>query len=476
MLNTPTPELLEQLRQIVGPTGALNQPQDIAPYLVDHRKLFHGATPLVLRPDSTLQVSQILALCHSHRIGVVPVGGNTSYCGGATPSSSGNEIVISLSRLKRIRHVDADNYTLTAEAGCVLAAVQHAAEAVDRLFPLSLGSEGSCQIGGNLSTNAGGTAVLRYGMARDLILGLEVVLADGRILDDLSALRKNNTGFDLRNLFIGAEGTLGIITAATAKLYPLPRTYVTAMVAVHDPAAAVELLSYLRSRGSDTLSTFELIPRVGLDLVCKYISDVHDPFDDAYPWYVLLEATSAQVTDQLTEEFSALLTQAHEDNIVLDALLAQNSTQRDFFWRIRESIPEAQTRAGGSIKHDVSVSISDLPKFIQEGSALCQRIAPEGVLVIYGHLGDGSLHFNINTPDAGAHTNFFAKKTALNSALHTLAKNYRGSISAEHGIGQLKRDDLAAFKDPVSLEVMHSIKKALDPHGIMNPGKVLTTP
>ncbi len=475
MLNRPAPEVLEQLRHIVGPAGALDQPQDVAPFLEDHRKLFRGATSLVLRPDSTEQVSQILKLCHAHRIGVVPVGGNTSYCGGATPSSSGNEIVLSLARLKRIRHVDANNYTLTAEAGCILASVQQAAEAVDRLFPLSLGSEGSCQIGGNLSTNAGGTAVLRYGMARDLVLGLEVVLPDGRILDDLSGLRKNNTGYDLRNLFIGGEGTLGIITAATLKLCPLPRTYVTALVAVNNPAAAVELLSYLRGSGSDTLSTFELIPRIGIDLVCKHITGMHDPFESVHPWYVLLEATSAQVTDQLTDEFSALLTHAQESNLVREVLLAQNSTQRDFFWRIRESIPEAQTRAGGSIKHDVSVSISDIPKFIEEGSTACQRIAPEGVLVIYGHLGDGSLHFNINTPDAGAHPGFFAKKNALNAALHILAKNYRGSISAEHGIGQLKRDELATFKNPVALQVMRSIKQTLDPHGIMNPGKVLTT-
>ena len=474
MLNTPTPELLEQLRQIVGPVGALDQPEDIAPYLVDHRKIFRGATPLVLRPDSTDQISQILTLCHANRIGIVPVGGNTSYCGGATPSSSGNEIVLSLSRLKRIRHVDIDNNTLTVEAGCVLAAVQQAAEAVNRLFPLSLGSEGSCQIGGNLSTNAGGTAVLRYGMARDLVLGLEVVLPDGQILNDLSDLRKNNTGYDLRNLFIGAEGTLGIITAATLKLYPLPHTYITALVAVNDPATAVELLSYLRSSGSDTLSTFELIPRIGMDLVCKHIAGIHDPFEDTHPWYVLLEATSTQCTDQLTEELSTLLVHAQDNHLVRDVLLAQNSTQRDFFWRIRESIPEAQTRAGGSIKHDVSVSISDLPKFIEEGSALCQRIAPEGVLVIYGHLGDGSLHFNINTPDAGAHPNFFAKKASLNHTIHELAHHFRGSISAEHGIGQLKRDELATFKHPVAMQVMQAIKQALDPQGIMNPGKVLS--
>ncbi len=474
MLNTPTPELLNQLKQIVGPSGVVDQPQDIAPYLVDHRKLYRGATSLVLRPESTEQVSQILKLCHAHHIGVVPVGGNTSYCGGATPSSAGNEIVVSLSRLNHIRHIDPDNYTLTVEAGCVLAEVQQAAEAAERLFPLSLGSEGSCQIGGNLSTNAGGTAVLRYGMARDLVLGLEVVLPDGRVLDDLNALRKNNTGYDLRDLFIGAEGTLGIITAATLKLYPLPRTRVTALVAVDDPASAVALLSFLRSSGSDALSTFELMPRIAIDLVCRHIAGIHDPFDDTHPWYVLIEASTAQLTDHLTEELSEVLVRAQQNQLVRDVLLAQSSSQREFFWRIRETIPEAQTRAGGSIKHDVSVSISDLPKFIDEGTALCKRIAPEGVMVIYGHLGDGSLHFNINTPDAGAHPEVFAKKTALNNAVHELAMRYRGSISAEHGIGQLKRDELAEFKNPVAMQLMHTIKQALDPHGIMNPGKVLT--
>jgi FAD/FMN-containing dehydrogenase len=473
MLNTPTPELLNQLKQIVGPSGVVDQPQDIAPYLVDHRKLYRGATSLVLRPGSTEQVSQILKLCHAHHIGVVPVGGNTSYCGGATPSSAGNEIVVLLSRLKRIRHIDPNNYTLTVEAGCVLAEVQQAAEAAERLFPLSLGSEGSCQIGGNLSTNAGGTAVLRYGMARDLVLGLEVVLPDGRVLDDLNALRKNNTGYDLRDLFIGAEGTLGIITAATLKLYPLPRTRVTALAAVDDPAAAVALLSFLRSSGSDALSTFELMPRIAIELVCRHIAGINDPFDDTHPWYVLIEASTAQLTDHLTEELSEVLVRAQQNQLVREVLLAQSSSQREFFWRIRETIPEAQTRAGGSIKHDVSVSISDLPKFIDEGTALCKRIAPEGVMVIYGHLGDGSLHFNINTPDAGAHPEFFAKKAALNNAVHELAMRYRGSISAEHGIGQLKRDELAEFKNPVAMQLMHTIKQALDPHGIMNPGKVL---
>ena len=476
MLNPPSADALEQLRQIVGPAGWLDQPADIEPFLVDHRRLYRGATPLVLRPDSTEQVAQILRLCHQQHIGVVPVGGNTSYCGGATPAEDGSQIVVSLARLKRVCHVDPLNYTLTVEAGCVLADVQKAAEQQDRLFPLSLGSEGSCQIGGNLSTNAGGTAVLRYGMARDLVLGLEVVLPDGSVLDDLTGLRKNNTGYDLKHLFMGAEGTLGIITAATLKLFPLPRTRVTALVALHDPAAAVTLLSQLRSSGSDSLATFELMPRSALQLVFEHIPGLSDPFDAAHPWYVLLEATTAQQTDRLSEEIMAALSDALEQSLLRDVLLAQNSQQRDTFWRIRESIPEAQTRAGGSIKHDVSVTISEVPRFIEEGMELCQRIAPEGVMVVYGHLGDGSLHFNINAPAHGYRKAFHAKATTLNHAMHALIATYRGSISAEHGIGKLKRDELPHYKNPVALAAMKSIKQALDPHGIMNPGKVLTGP
>ncbi|MGE0115429.1 MAG: FAD-binding oxidoreductase [Steroidobacteraceae bacterium] len=475
--SNPTPVLLDQLRALVGPAGYFDQAGDIEPFLVDHRRLYRGATPLVLRPDSTEQVSRILRFCHDHRIGVVPVGGNTSYCGGATPSADGAQIVVSLARLKRIRSVDPLNYTLTVEAGCVLAEVQQAAEAQDRLFPLSLGSEGSCQIGGNLSTNAGGTAVLRYGMTRELVLGLEVVLPDGRVLDDLTGLRKNNTGYDLRNLFMGAEGTLGIITAATLKLFPLPRTRVTALVAVNDPAAAVALLTHLRSSGSDSLATFELMPRIALELIFQHIQGISDPFDAVHPWYVLLEATTAQLTDILNDEITTALASAQEHGLLRDALLAQNASQRELFWRIRETIPEAQTRAGGSIKHDVSVAISDLPRFIEAGMARCRQTAPEGVIVVYGHLGDGSLHFNINTPTQpstqAARDAFLAKTSSLNHAMHELTRDYRGSISAEHGIGQLKRDELAHYKDPVAMDVMRSIKRAFDPHGIMNPGKVL---
>jgi len=476
MLNLPTTELLNQLKALVGASGYLDQSADIEPFLVDHRKLYRGAASLVLRPDSTAQISAILKLCFQHRVGVVPVGGNTSYCGGATPAADGSQIVLSLARMNKVRHVDADNNTLTVEAGCILANIQQQAETIDRLFPLSLGAEGSCQIGGNLSTNAGGTAVLRYGMARDLVLGLEVVLPDGRVLDDLNALRKNNMGYDLKHLFMGAEGTLGVITAATLKLFPRPRIRVTALVALNNPAAAIALLSLLRSQSSDALTTFELMPRVALELVFTHLSNCHDPFATTHPWYVLLEASATSTTLALATELTQTLSDAVEQGLINDAALAQSETQREFFWRLRESIPEAQRVAGGSIKHDVSVAISDLPRFIDAGSELCQQIAPEGLLVIYGHLGDGSLHFNINAPLHGSKNDiaaFMAKAPQLHHAMHELIAQYRGSLSAEHGIGQLKVDELAHYKNGVAMQVMHSIKQALDPHGIMNPGKVL---
>ncbi len=469
----PIPDsLLSRLKSIVGPKGYFDQPADIEPYLVDHRKLYRGATPLVLRPDSTEQVSAILAACNEAGVGVVPAGGNTSYCGGATPHEAGNEIVLSMARLKKIRAVDPVNNTLVAEAGCILAVVQEAAAEVDRLFPLSLGSEGSCQIGGNLSTNAGGTAVLHYGMMRDLVLGLEVVLADGRVLDGLKGLRKDNTGYDLKNLFIGAEGSLGIITAAVCKLFPKPLSVATALVAVPSPRAAVELLSRLRS-GTGALTTFELMPRIALELTLKHITGVSDPFDIPSPWYVLAEASSPRADDPLEDLLESALGEAMEAELVTDAVVARSEAQRQMFWRIREQIPEAQRQEGASIKHDVSVTITAIPDFIEEGAAIIRGLAPGARLVAYGHLGDGNLHFNAQSPVQGDTTAFLAQAPAINRAIHDLIARYRGSISAEHGIGRLKREELKAYKSAVDLDVMRSIKAALDPKGIMNPGKVL---
>jgi FAD/FMN-containing dehydrogenase len=464
---------LDRLRALVGPQGYLDQPTDLAPFLVDHRKLYRGATPLVLRPDSTAQVAGIMQLCNAERIGVVPVGGNTSYCGGATPSADGSQVVLSLARMRRVRTLDPANYTMIAEAGCVLAEIQSAAASVDRLFPMSLGSEGSCQLGGNLSTNAGGTAVLRYGMMRDLVLGLEVVLPDGRVLDGIKPLRKDNTGYDLRDLFIGAEGTLGIITAAACKLFSRPAWTLTAFVAVADPHAAVALLSGLRTFTSDAVTTFELVPRIALELVLQHIPRTSDPLDRPHPWYVLLEIGMGRSSTAARESIEAELAAAMTAGEIADAAIAASETQREMFWRLRETIPEAQSREGASIKHDISVTTSELPHFIVEGAALVAQLAPGARLISYGHLGDGNLHFNLSPPRGSDEREFRGLAPAVNRGVHDLVARYGGSFSAEHGIGQLKRAELLRYKHPVAIELMRSIKQAVDPNGIMNPGKVL---
>ena len=469
----PSTSLLSELRRVVGPHGYFDRASDIEPFLVDHRKLYRGATALVLRPDSTEQVSAILRLCNEARVGVVPVGGNTGYCGGATPSEDGSQIVVSLARMRRVRAVDPSNYTMTAEAGCVLAEVQAAAAAVDRLFPMSLGSEGSCQLGGNLSTNAGGTAVLRYGMMRDLTLGLEVVLPDGRVLDGLNPLRKDNTGYDLRDLFIGAEGTLGIITAATCKLFSRPAATVTAWVGLRDPQRAVALLSRLRTFTGDAVSTFELIPHTALELVLEHISNTANPLGSRHDWYVLVEIGMGRHDPALRDSIEAELAAAMEQGEIDDAALAASDAQREMFWRLRENIPEAQRQLGASIKHDVSVTTSELPRFIEEASALVRTIAPQGRIVSYGHLGDGNLHFNISRPAESDDEMFLQLTPRISRAVHDLIARHGGSISAEHGIGRFKRDDLVRYKSPVAVDVMRAIKQALDPNGIMNPGKVL---
>jgi FAD/FMN-containing dehydrogenase len=467
------PGLLERLRGIVGANGYLEQPSDVEPYVVDHRNLYRGRTPLVLRPDSTAQVAAILKLCNEAGVGVVPVGGNTSYCGGATPSADGSQIVLSLARMRRIRVIDPANFTLIAEAGCVLAEIQAAAAAADRLFPMSLGSEGSCQLGGNLSTNAGGTAVLRYGMMRDLVLGLEVVLPDGSVLDGLKPLRKDNTGYDLRDLFIGAEGTLGIITAAACKLFSRPASTLTAFCGVPDPQAAVALLARLRSFTGDAVNTFELIPRLALELVTRHVESTSDPLDRAHSWYVLLEIGMGRHDTGLRDSLEAELATAMEAGEIADAAIAESEAQREMFWRLRETIPEAQRREGASVKHDISVTTSELPRFIVEGSALVAGIAPKSRMVAYGHLGDGNLHFNVSAPSGGSNEEFLQLAPRINTAVHDLVATYGGSFSAEHGIGQLKRGELAKYKQPVALALMRSIKAAIDPKGIMNPGKVL---
>jgi D-lactate dehydrogenase (cytochrome) len=464
---------LEQLKAALGPGGFLERPADTAPFVHDFRGLFAGATPLVALPANTESVARVVRICAEHCIGIVPQGGNTSYCGGATPDDSASQIVLALKRLNRIRELRPLDYSITVEAGCILAQVQEAASSVERLFPLSLGSEGSCQVGGNLATNAGGTAVLRYGMMRDLVLGLEVVLADGSVLDGLKGLRKDNSGYDLRHLFIGSEGTLGIITAACVKLFPQPADFVTAFVAVRDPAAAVELLAAARSASGDAVTTFELVPRLAVELTARHIPGVSDPFTQRHDWYLLIELTSSRPDSGLSGALEATLAKGIESGLVLDATLAANLRQREAFWRLRESVPEAQRSAGASIKHDISVPISAIAQFVARGGEWIAAHVPDGELIAYGHLGDGNLHFNVQQRPGTDAQAFLARAPVVQRAIHDLVAGFRGSFSAEHGIGQLKIGELARYKDPVALTLMRQLKRSLDPQGILNPGKVL---
>jgi FAD/FMN-containing dehydrogenase len=462
-----------RIRALLGRDACLDAPEAVEPYLEDFRGLFRGSTRLVALPGSTAEVAGVLAICNEAGIGVVPHGGNTSYCGGATPDASGTQIVLALKRMNRVREIDAANFSITAEAGCVLADVQRAAAQAERYFPLSLGAEGSCQIGGNLSTNAGGLAALRYGVARELVLGLEVVLPDGRVLDGLKSLRKDNTGYDLRHLFIGAEGTLGVITAASLKLFPVPRTIETAFVAVGDVAAAVDLLGRLREATGDIVTSFELLPRFGVELAVRHIPGVRDPLQQPHAWYVLCEIASARDDPGLRALLEQALTGALEDGCVHDAVLAESGAQRDALWRLRESLPEAQRHEGASIKHDVSVPVAQIPAFVSRATAAVLARVPDGRMLVYGHVGDGNLHFNVSQPVNGTPADFLAHTAAIGEAVYGEVRAFRGSISAEHGIGRLKRRELAQYKGTVELELMRALKSAIDPRGIMNPGKVL---
>jgi len=466
----------ERLREILGADGLLTAAADCAPFLTDHRRLFQGAALAVALPRSVTQVSQLLSLCDAQRVGVVPHGGNTGYCGGATADESGRQLVLSLRRLNRIRSLEAANYSLIAEAGCVLAQVQRAADEADRYFPLSLGSEGSCQIGGNLSTNAGGVSVLRYGMMRDLVLGLEVVLADGRVLPALSALRKDNTGYDVRSLFLGAEGTLGVITAASLRLFPKIRARATALAAVPEVRAAVELLARLRDASSDRVNSFELIPRIAIELTTRHIPDVTDPLERPYPWYVLCELASARAAEPLDAVLEESLGSALIQGVVLNAALARSERERAALWKLRESIPEAQRLEGAGLKHDVSVPVAALAQFVTRASQWVSANVPDGLLIAYGHVGDGNLHFNVSAAPGAPRERFLAREEPVRRAIHDLVSEFGGSFSAEHGIGRLKVSELERYTSPVELALMRAVKHAFDPHGIMNPGKVLREP
>lgn len=463
------PELVEQFRKIVGDRHAITDAADIETYVTEERNLFHGRSPLVLRPGSTAEVSAICKLASEHRIALVPQGGNTGLVGGQTPHNG--EVVVSLRRLDKIREVDTASNTMTCEAGVVLQIAQQKAAEVDRLFPLSLGAEGSCTIGGNLSTNAGGTAALAYGVAREMALGLEVVLADGRVLNVLSKLKKDNTGYNLHNLFIGAEGTLGIITAATLKLFPKPRAIETAFVGLKSPAAALKLLTIAQSEAANALTSFELLSEMAVDFSIRHGIDVRDPLQEKHPWYVLMELSSPG--DDARTPLETILGRAMEEEIVDDAVIAANLTQRAGFWKLRDEMSAAQKPEGGSIKHDISVPVAAVPDFIAAADAAMVKLIPGARPVPFGHLGDGNLHYNVSQPVGANTADYLARWHEMNAVVFEIVLRMGGSISAEHGIGVLKRDELPDVKDKTAIELMRSIKTMLDPLGIMNPGKVL---
>jgi FAD/FMN-containing dehydrogenase len=460
------------LAGIVGEKNVITEADALVPYLKEWRDLFRGRAQAVVRPGSVAEVSALMKWASETGASIVPQGGNTGLVGGQIPVADGTEIILSLQRLDRVRSVDAQGDTMIVEAGVTLQKAQEAAEAAGRLFPLSLASEGSCTIGGNLSTNAGGTAVIAYGNARELCMGLEVVLADGRVWNGLRQLRKDNTGYDLRNLFIGAEGTLGIITAAVLKLFPLPAARATAFLAVPDPAAALTLLNRAKASAGGTLTTFELMPRIGVDFVLRHGAGARDPLASASPWYVLMEV-SAQAEAGLGEAVEGFLGEAMEAGLVTDAVIAGSLGQRAELWKLRELLSEVQGQEGGSIKHDVSVPLHAVPEFLARGIAAVEAMVPGCRPVPFGHLGDGNIHFNVSQPIGADKAGFLARWDEMNAAVHAIVTELKGSISAEHGIGRLKRGLLPGVKDPVELELMRAMKAALDPKGVLNPGSTL---
>jgi D-lactate dehydrogenase (cytochrome) len=465
-----SPDLLARFAAIVGEKNAITDPQAQAPYLVEMRDMFRGHTPMVLRPGSVAEVAQILALANETATAIVPQGGNTGLVGGQTPQRG--ELVLSLNRLDRIREVDPVSNTITCEAGVTLQRAREAASEVDRLYPQLLPSEGTCTIGGNLSTNAGGTAALAYGIARSHALGLEVVLADGRVLDNLNKLKKDNTGYDLKNLFIGAEGTLGVITAAVLRLIPRPRSVETALTGVPSPEAALELLGLATERTAGGVTSFELMLRMGIDLVLKHGAGCRDPLPQVHPWYVLIELSS-QARSGLRAVMEEILAEGLERRLVVDATIAESLEQGKMFWRIRELFGEVQRYEGGSIKHDVSVPVAAVPAFIKEATAAVTKLIPGARPLPFGHLGDGNIHYNVTQPEGADKAAYLDRWHDVNAVVFEVVAKHGGSISAEHGIGVIKRDLLPKVKDPVAYELMRTLKRTLDPKGILNPGKVL---
>ena len=464
---------LERIKEAVGPRGWVSDPSEEEPYLVEARRLYRGATRLVVRPASTAEVAAVVRICAEARLPIVPQGGNTGLVGGGVPPQDGHNIVLALGRMNRIRALDPANFTMTVEAGCILAHLQQVAAEADRLFPLSLGAEGSCQIGGNLSTNAGGIAVLRYGNTRELTLGLEVVLPDGRIWDGIRGLRKDNTGYDLKQLFIGGEGTLGIITAATIKLFPKPCETETAFLGLQRVEDVMDLFAHARAATADQLTAFELIPRAALDLALAHIPGTIDPLAASHPWYVLLEMSSSQTESGIRELLERLLATALDQKLVADGVIAGSGAQAKQLWRIREAIVEAQLYSG-SIKHDVSVPVSQVAEFIIRATAAVAETLAGIRPMAFGHVGDGNIHFNLTQPEGADTAAYLARWQEFNDIVHSIVRELHGSISAEHGVGLMKRDEITHYKSPIEIELMRRVKRAFDPANIMNPGKLVS--
>ncbi len=471
---SPAPaEAVARLKAVVGTAGYLDDPADMAPYCTSFRDEWIGRVPVVLRPKSTEEVSGIVRICADAGIAIVPQGGNTGLTGGGQPHGDMSEVIVSTARLNKIRAIDTVNDTITVEAGVVLKAIQEAADDAGRLFPLSLGAEGSCQIGGNISTNAGGVQVLRYGNTRSLVMGLEVVLPDGSVWNGLRSLRKDNTGYDMKQLFIGAEGTLGLITAAVLRLFPKPTARETAWIALDSPQMAVALLGHMRAHMGDAVSAFELMARLIIDLLVTGVPGHEDPLREAYPWYVLMDVTSQGPPGSLQEPFSEALAGAQEAGLIRDALIATSGAQAARLWKMRESLVEAQVSAGGTIAHDVSVPVSRIPEFIARANAAVVAAYPGVRPCAFGHVGDGNMHYNPVRPREWDGVRFKQERPHINRIVHDIVVELGGSISAEHGIGQSRLAELAHYKAPVEIGMMRAVKRALDPKGIMNPGKVV---
>jgi len=462
--------VLDRLKDAVGAKGFSTDPNEIAPHLEEWRGKYRGRSALLLKPATTAEVSAILRICHDSGTAIVTQGGNTGLVGGQIPFH--DEVLLSTIRLNKIRGIDESGMTLTLEAGVTLAQAQLLAGEKHLLFPLSLASEGSCTIGGNIATNAGGTHVLRYGMTRALVLGLEVVLADGTVLPMLRALHKDNTGYDLKQTFIGSEGTLGVITAATLRLFPAPDVAVTSLVAVPSPAAAVKLLGAMQARTGGMLSAFELIPRIALEFVTKHLEGTRDPLAEPSPWYVLMEATGGKGAN-VSAGFEDGLAEAIEEGIAMDAVVASSAAQAASLWKLREGISESQKREGSSIKHDISVPVAAIPDFLAKAVPAVLALVPGARPISFGHLGDGNIHFNFNSPSTGDDPAFFAQWEEVQQTVHDIVKEFSGSISAEHGIGVMKVAQLPRYKSHEELEAMRAVKKAFDPKNILNPGKLI---